>query len=227
MPGRLFVVCVCALLAAAHAVRAAVIPGIEIAVRVYDSAGLEPHVRQAALHEAASALAAAGMDVRWESCQRQQASACAKPLKRDEFAVRIVRRQTDPGHRGALPLGDAFVDAASGTGVLATIYLNRVEWLASAAEGDAATLLGRAIAHELGHLLLATTAHGETGLMRAVWSRDEIRRARRADWAFTDTEIAAMRARRRGVPLQAVGPSVQAAVSHVGASTGLDSGEPR
>jgi hypothetical protein len=67
--------------------------------------------------------------------------------------------------------------------------------LAAAAGIDAATLLGRAIAHELGHLLMATAAHGSHGLMRPIWSREDLRRGRGGDWMFTPQEIAAIRVR--------------------------------
>ena len=53
------------------------------------------------------------------------------------------------------------------TGVLATIFVDSVELIASLSEIDATLLLGRAIAHELGHLLLGTNAHSVRGLMRA------------------------------------------------------------
>ena len=60
---------------------------------------------------------------------------------------------------------------------------------------DRRTLLGRAIAHELGHLLLATTTHGPVGLMRAYWSREEVRRGQPRDWNFVPSELAALRRR--------------------------------
>ena len=56
-------------------------------------------------------------------------------------------------------------------------------------------LLGNAIAHELGHLLLATTSHGPVGLMRALWSEDEVRRSQSKDWRFAPAEIAVIRRR--------------------------------
>jgi hypothetical protein len=62
---------------------------------------------------------------------------------------------------------------------------------------DAHALLGRAIAHELGHLLMATSAHGPNGLMRPVWSQSEIRSRQIDDWIFRPREIAAIRARSR------------------------------
>ena len=54
-------------------------------------------------------------------------------------------------------------------------------------------LLGRAIAHEIGHLLLDTNQHASTGLMRATWSRSELRRDKPADWHFLGDEADTMR----------------------------------
>ena len=97
--------------------------------------------------------------------------------------------------RGWRPLGDAFIDVGTQSGVLATIYSDRVRDLADAAGGNAATLLGRAIAHEIGHLLQASNVHSTHGLMRPIWTREEVRRSRASDWMFTEREIAAIRRR--------------------------------
>jgi hypothetical protein len=58
---------------------------------------------------------------------------------------------------------------------------------------DGAILLARAIAHEIGHLLMGTTQHASNGLMRAVWSQAELRRKAAADWEFSKAEAQAMR----------------------------------
>jgi len=49
---------------------------------------------------------------------------------------------------------------------------------------DEATLLGRAVAHEIGHLLLGTSQHADAGLMRAHWSDRELQQGSEADWTF-------------------------------------------
>ena len=59
-------------------------------------------------------------------------------------------------------------------GVLATVFVDRTRGLAGDLRIDHDALLGRTIAHELGHLLLATTAHAKVGLMREAWSREEL-----------------------------------------------------
>jgi hypothetical protein len=86
------------------------------------------------------------------------------------------------------------IDTVSGTGTLATIYINRVEDSARHAGADVALLLGRAIAHEVGHLILRTNAHGEAGLMRAIWTDQEIARNQPADWVFASPDRRQLRA---------------------------------
>jgi hypothetical protein len=194
---RLFVLGFCVLVPAQRA-SAAVALLDDVTVRVYDSAGVPPAVKQTALAVAAYTLAAASFGVEWVPCDdATRRMSCAVPPAADQFIVRLVRSIGTAPHapRGQLPLGDAFIDRESRSGVLATIYVDRVILLARLAGIDAATLLGRAIAHEMGHLLLATNAHGTHGLMRPTWSHDELRRQRASDWIFTKEEIAVIRAR--------------------------------
>jgi hypothetical protein len=77
--------------------------------------------------------------------------------------------------------------------VLATIYLDRVLRLAEQTGADRIALLGHAIAHELGHLLMASNVHGPIGLMRAFWSVDEVRNGRPSDWTIAPRDAHAIR----------------------------------
>lgn len=183
----------------------------EVTVRVYDNTGATEAERRPALTVARSIVSAASVELLWKTCTKpaqpsspagaRHASACEKPLAPGELAVRIVRSGTvDDATRGELPLGDAMIDSQRGGGVLATVYIDRVNWMAERAGVDAHTLLGRAIAHELGHLLMATGAHGSNGLMRPVWSQSEVRRRQLDDWIFRPREIAAIKKRTRALP---------------------------
>jgi hypothetical protein len=189
----LFVTAISALVPTATA-SAAVALLEDTTVRVYDSAGVTAGIKESAFAVAARTLAAASVAVTWKHCDGSGRQ-CRTPVAAGELVVRIVRAPAPGWARTGLPLGEAFVDSASGSGVLATIYADRVMVLAAAAGMDAATLLGRAIAHELGHLLMATNAHATRGLMRPIWSRDELRKDRGADWMFTSDEVAAIRNR--------------------------------
>ena len=182
---------------AAEASSAAVLAWITVRVRIYDTAGLLPPVRQSALRFAAASLTSASVEAIWLECYRDPAanpSACATPLRGGELSVRLVRSTPPGAYRGGLALGYALVDASSGNGVLATVYYERVEWLARAARKDVSELLGRAIAHEIGHLMLRSSAHSSSGLMRAVWARDQLQRGTAEDWLFTRADAEAIRA---------------------------------
>jgi hypothetical protein len=179
----------------------------EVPVRVYHTTGLPRPALLDALDVARATLGGAGVTVGWLECTvRDTAPRCATAPRPGELVLRVVNagNPTQPAAAASaalrspvspLPLGDAFVDLGSQSGVLATVYLDRVSILAGPARIDNARLLGHAIAHEIGHLLLGTNAHSTAGLMRAVWSREDVRRRRAADWTFTAGDATAIRAR--------------------------------
>lgn len=181
-------------LTAAGVARAAEIPANPVTVRVYETAQLDPSVKTAALNLARTTLAAAAVDVSWKPCGPGAGAALCDRPPAGELVLRIVR-STVRYDRRSLPLGDALVNTSSADAILATVYLDRVVRVAKAARMDTRTLLGYAIAHELGHLLLASSSHNTRGLMRPIWRDEELRSARSADWSFTAQEIAAIRRR--------------------------------
>ena len=180
----------------------------EIIVRVYDNTGAAPDERRRALKIAASIISGASVEVVWRTCtgfssqvsslDSPQADPCRSPLAAGELALRIVSSgDVGDDKRTARPLGDALIDTRASAGVLATVYADRVAWMAGRTGVDPHELLGRAIAHEVGHLLMATNAHGTKGLMRPVWSQSEVRRQQSRDWSFAPHEIAAIKTRTR------------------------------
>jgi hypothetical protein len=186
------------ILAGASAASAAVIdvPVTPLIVRLYGDPELSPYERRSALDEAKAILAHAGFAPEWITCAAGATTPaqCTVPLAGAELAVRLV---TAPPHAHAarsLPLGYSLVDPATQSGALATVYLDRVRWLAGVSTGQVAALLGRAIAHELGHLLLGSPQHGRFGVMRATWSSQMVRNSGRAEWRFSAREATQMRA---------------------------------
>jgi hypothetical protein len=160
-------------------------------VRVYDSAGVPKAALRTALDTAAQTLQPADLAVTWVSCSTSSGGRCAEPLRRGELMVRLVRSlATTPGDEESL--GTALLDPRTGTGVLATVYVDRVERLARRS-GDLGTLLGRAMAHEIGHLLMGGSAHAARGLMRPRWTRAEVMRNATSDWRFDAPELSVLR----------------------------------
>jgi hypothetical protein len=163
---------------------------ISITVRVYQTAGLSATFEQRAFSEAETVLRAALVDVRWQKCAGPNRSpACYEPGGFSELL--LVVRQGAPCREPSATLGHALVVPGAG-GVMATVHLDCIAWLASVSKADVAVLLGRVVAHELGHLMMHTSSHARRGLMRANWTPHEVRRNLATDWAFTADDIAAM-----------------------------------
>jgi hypothetical protein len=167
---------------------------VKVVARVYNTARVAPPIIDMALATATRLMTAGAIDVAWRNCDL--ADACTTVPVR-EFVIRLVRSRETTTDGSPFVLGEASVDVSQRAGVLATIYVDRVERMAERSEADSASLLGRAIAHELGHLLLATNAHSSRGLMRAQWSPRDIRGNQIADWVLTRKEAEAIRKRLR------------------------------
>ena len=165
-----------------------------LTVRVYDNADMPKAALRVALETAARALQPADVEVTWLACTVSSGGRCTDPLQRGELMVRLVRSgKVAPDDDESL--GTALVDPATGTGVLATVYVDRVERLVRGTAGDLGTVLGRAMAHEIGHLLMGRASHAARGLMRPRWTRAEVTRNMSADWGFDVPDLRAMRAR--------------------------------
>ena len=175
--------------------------GAAIVVRTYT----QPDVQGAigtARSTAGAILGRAGVAVIWVECGlpaagAAPAAACVEPLRSNELVVRILPAVKAGRATGREPdrqtLGVAFVDLGAGGGSLATVYADRVDAIAQSAGVDMAELLGRAMAHEIGHLLLGTNRHSSRGLMRASWTDDDLRRRVANEWLFDGREGEVMR----------------------------------
>lgn len=165
-----------------------------VTIRVYDIYGLPPGMRDDALAVASEALARAGVQAAFVDCSgKVAATPCKLPLANGELVLRITRMPPD----GHAVLGDAILPQDQGPAQLATIYAAAVANTALRSGTPMATLLGRATAHEIGHLLLGTGGHANGGLMRAKWSWQDLQRAARhvEDWDFSRAEAATIRLR--------------------------------
>ena len=178
-------------------IAAVLIAKLPLAVRTYDAAGVPPRELDRALQTARTVLAAAGVEPIWRPCHASLCVGAPKPHGHGlEPAREVVLRIVDASDASAPgSLGFAAVDIVERAGTLATVYEDRVDALASDARVDRGELLGLAIAHEIGHLLLGTAEHARHGLMRATWTSAELRRAMPLDWRFSASEGAAMRLR--------------------------------
>ena len=170
-----------------------------VIVRVYNTYGVSDHTARTAADTVRRLFRDAGIETRWRYCRvvgrrtPLERDPCSDSLKANELIVRIVAGAPLPPGDATMSLGDAFIDPATKAGALATVYADRVEATAVALGTDVGTMAGRAIAHELGHLLLGSQTHTAAGLMRAVWHSATVLRSEEADWLFTPEQRTVMR----------------------------------
>ena len=169
-----------------------------ITIRVYDSAGVSAGDRTAALKTAGAILSKAELDPIWIVCTANRditpQPGCDAAPASHELVVRLTHSApTADGNRRAF--GSSLIDPTTATGTLSTVYVDRVDWLASTGKANRAEILGRAIAHELGHQLLGSNDHTARGLMRETWTAEELTRNRTEDWQFSNAQRAALHAR--------------------------------
>lgn len=158
-----------------------------ILVRIYDNAGVPISELAAALRTTHEILRRADLGVDWVQCRARRdgpvPAVCDQPLSSGDVVVRLIEgSDKESGERRALGYSLFDADGVSG---FATVYVDRVDWLAKRAQYPRAPVLGRAIAHEIGHLMLRSNEHTESGLMREVWTAEQVVRNRREDWTFS------------------------------------------
>jgi hypothetical protein len=164
-----------------------------IVVRSYDSMGVPLATLERAESTVQKLLGVAGIHAGWRNCRTsggptsRSHDLCDDVLSASEVIVRIVRAPRSVPD--AESLGYSHVDPYRRQGTLATVFADRIRTLAPSLRIDEGTLLGRAITHEVGHLLLGTLEHSNTGLMRGHWSTTG---DRGSDWLFSSAEAARM-----------------------------------
>jgi hypothetical protein len=156
-----------------------------VAVRVYEPDPVSAQMMRSAHAIVATIFHEIGINVGWVSCSMRHRpfrnERCDVPLSEsNDVAMRLIASEPSQGIDEVL--GRAHLDGSRHRGVLASIYTDRIIATATRLGMDPATLLGRVMAHESGHLL--GWRHSPTGLMRAHWPVGDLRRPNPSDFVF-------------------------------------------
>jgi hypothetical protein len=168
------------------------------AVRVWaiDTTHVDEKTLSEALNTATRIFRNAGVRLLWLQCpapivQPGDSERCSS-VDESTLILRIVPRPAgDSVDRDAL----GFAVAVRGNATYATVFRERV--LAALDPTGPCTegvLLGHAIAHELGHLLLGTSSHARAGLMAGRWHARDLEYAASGWLQFSPAESATLRA---------------------------------
>ena len=160
-----------------------------ITLRMVNEAGIDQRTILRALREAAAIFGHSGVELVWLSCEAgwadpTSANPCRQQTGPLEFWFFIVAQKP----RGKSTEMVGFTDWVEGsTHGLAGAYYPGAVQLARRDQYDCDPyqILGAAIAHEVGHLLLGANAHSSLGLMQAVWNREQVKQITTGALNFT------------------------------------------
>jgi hypothetical protein len=158
---------------------------IKIQIVVYDSGKIGLKTLSAAESVTGEILSAAGLDSKWTAGPISDLerlgmdftawtpAECANASSPDFLRVQVVAHA--PVGFQAQALGFSLPCAT--TGIQATLYADRVAKVSGPMAPTFSRVLGYAMAHELGHVLLHSGRHDHIGLMKGAWSRSDWQRA--------------------------------------------------
>jgi hypothetical protein len=114
---------------------------------------------------------------------------CQQPLEPTDIVLRVL---SDHARNGVQDCAFGFAVLP----VLASAYYEHAVSLArnDGAEFEVPIILGCVMAHEIGHLLLGSNSHSDTGIMQGQWERKQVRQLMKGDLHFTAQQSKLMRA---------------------------------
>jgi hypothetical protein len=171
---------------------------LTIEVHVYDYAQVEARELARAQGEASRVLGLVGIEPAWRGCpvpggENQNAQECRSTA--GALVLRILpQAMAERMGRAEGSLGFAQLPDDGTPGFVASVFYHRVESLSVELGCARAVILGYAMAHEIGHLLLGTSSHSPQGIMRAQWTESELLSASAGRFGFFPQQGAKMRA---------------------------------
>lgn len=146
-----------------------------ITVQIYNYSPASPEIVARAEHEAGRILGAAGLQPVWRECpvkipSSESPGPCQKAQAATDLRLRILPAS----------IKSKFQDAVFGFAIhpaLASVYYDYAQRRAKVddAEFELPVILGGVMAHELGHLLLGSDGHSDTGIMQPRWDPSHVR----------------------------------------------------
>jgi hypothetical protein len=161
-------------------------------VQVYNWASVAPQILTGAEGDATRIFRATGVVVSWLNCplsipEAEANPICIEPCPPSRFAVRINSEMPVNLAKTSLAV------ALSESGIYATIYYPRVDEYTKAGSATHSQILGHAMAHEMGHLLLGPVPHARFGIMRGEWTAEDLQSITMGAFLFSPHQSALIR----------------------------------
>ena len=168
-----------------------------LSVRVYNNALVARDTLSFAEEETSRVFLQAGIAITWIHCgpDEQPHPACNEPLSPSVLIMRLFRG-AKLARRGLYSFCCGFaIRPQNGLGgTYATIFYDCAQEIARGTHLPEDVVLGHLLAHEIGHLMLSSPTHAQSGIMRDRLNGKDWQLAARGLLLFTEEQIADMRA---------------------------------
>ncbi len=172
--------------------------GWTITLRVYNYVDVHRRALLEAEAEATRILTDAGVHARWVDCPLRHADLdkypdCLSAWQWNDYALRLEPAAMAASQdKSEDKLGYAVICEKGACP--ANVFYDRIRSLAGGNNAPSQTLLGRVMAHEIGHLLLGAN-HARTGVMQGAWSDRQLGMEAAHSMLFTPEQSHAMKTR--------------------------------
>lgn len=143
----------------------------------------------------------AGIAIEWIDCTaalfgEPAPAPCIQPLRPTSLVVQLPTKRMVKGVPvNRIVFGYAVAAGPGRFSTRASLFYHRIVSYSAANGSSRGALLGMALAHEIGHLLLGRGSHSKSGLMSCPWSKEDIREAARGRLAFEPVQLAQIQER--------------------------------
>ena len=169
---------------------------MQVRVSVRNASPLLPSTLKGAEQVAGRVFQRAGIEILWVSCgvgvaDEPSAIGCSEVSFPSHLHLQIISASRDLSRSA---VGAAFLGKENG-GCYADLFYEPIHRLQEVSNVSPAVVLGHAIAHELGHLLLGSNSHSPRGLMRGHWTRHDLEDASKGRLGFSSEQCLRIAAR--------------------------------
>ena len=166
-------------------------------VRVYNDEGVPQGDLSAALKIADTVLQRVDLQAIWQDCtvgnpNRDSLGCDMHPTQIDLVLYLVAQLEAHAPNVDNRALGYSLIPRNGERATMAYVCYARVRTVLSMFRAE--ELLGLAVAHEIGHLLLGKNKHSSSGLMRAPWRSKDLDAGDREQFTFTSEQVGRLRA---------------------------------
>jgi hypothetical protein len=177
---------------------------IVIRVAVYNDAHIDRSELHDAERQAAALFAEAGVKITWlDYSHKPRSGRCQPENSGVDFLLRILLAFANtPLTSGTEAIGRSIIPLATDGSApcgMSSVFYDRVMAFASPWATHSREILGDAIAHELGHLMLGPQ-HSRQGIMKSFWTFQDLELARRGELRFLPEQLASLQRVARLLP---------------------------